>query len=95
MCIRDRFKQCLDKGITILGENHPETFSTMNNLAITYAMQDKYDDAEVLFKQCLDKSKAILGKNHPQTLGTINNLAAIYKSQGKYDEANALMPSTI
>ena len=29
------YKQCLDKRKVVLGENHPHTLSTMNNLAKT------------------------------------------------------------
>ena len=30
------YKECFEKRKSILGENHPDTLNTMNNLAITY-----------------------------------------------------------
>jgi len=48
----------------------------MNNLAITYEAQGKYDQAEVMYKQCLDKSRTVLGDNNPGTLATMHNLAS-------------------
>ena len=60
-----------------LGDSHPDTLATMNNLAGTYGHQGKHTDAEVLYKQCLAKRKVVLGENHPKTLRTMNNLAKI------------------
>ena len=83
MCIRDSrdaevlYKQCLAKRKVVLGENHPDTLSTMNNLAVSYNHQGKHRDAEVLLKLCLDKKKAVLGESHPSTIDTMNNLAKV------------------
>ena len=55
------------------GDSH-SILSVMNNLAITYDNQGKYNDAEVLYKQCLDKMKVVLGENHPLTLDTMSKL---------------------
>ena len=71
------YKQCLDKMKEVLGENHPDTLSTMSSLAATYGNQGKYRDAEALLKLCLDKMKVVLGENHPSTLSTMNNLTDI------------------
>jgi len=76
------YKQCLAKEKAVLGESHPDTLNTMNNLADTYDHQGKYHqgkygDAEALYKQCLDKQKAVLGESHPDTLATMNNLARV------------------
>jgi Flp pilus assembly protein TadD len=59
----------------------------MNNLALLYKSQGKYDAAEPLYLECLGKRKATLGADHPSTLRSMNNLALLYKSQGKYDAA--------
>ena len=85
-------KQCFDAMKEVLGDNHPNTLTTMHNLAATYADQAKYSDAEVLYKQCLAKMKIVLGENHPQTIGTKENLACNYANQGKYSEADSVHP---
>jgi hypothetical protein len=65
----------INKDCQVLGESHPDTLRTMNNLAHTFENQNKHVEAETLYKQCLDKRKVVLGHNHPSTLNTMNNLA--------------------
>ena len=72
----------LDKQNELLGPNHPNTLSSMNNLAGLYKNQGKYDLAEPLYVECLELRKTILGPNHPDTLISMNNLAGLYESQG-------------
>ena len=74
----------------ILGDDHPDTLSSINNLAALYRSQGKYDKAEPLYVECLAKRKEILGDDHPDTLSSMNNLAGLYRSQGKYDKAEPL-----
>ena len=42
------YKKLLERLSGSLGENHPDTVSTMNNLASTYQYQCKYEEAEML-----------------------------------------------
>ena len=67
----------MDRYRVKLGERHPYTLNTMNNLAATYDHQGKYSDAEVLYKQWLDKMKLVLGESHPDTLRTMTNLERV------------------
>ena len=60
---------------------------SINNLALLYKEQGKYDEALPLHEECLEKRRSILGNDHPNTLTSINNLVLLYKKQGKYDEA--------
>ena len=62
----------------------------MNNLALLYENQGKYDEAEPVYVECLALRKAILGTSHPDTLNSMNNLAGLYESQGKYDQARKI-----
>jgi hypothetical protein len=63
----------------------------MNNLAITYQNQGRWDKAEKLEVQVIEIRKAVLGAEHPSTLTSMNNLAYTWKSQGKLQDALALM----
>ena len=63
-----------------LGEIHPSTLHTMNDLAAIYQHQGKYRDAEVLLKQCLDMMMVVLGESHPDTLAAMSNLVKIIKT---------------
>ena len=67
--------QALEIRIVISGDDHPDTLTTMNNLASTYWAQGKTAEAAVLQEEVLEKRKRILGDDHPDTLTTMNNLA--------------------
>jgi tetratricopeptide (TPR) repeat protein len=64
--------------------------SSLNQLALLYKSQGRYDEAEPLYLQALELSKRLLGDNHPDVATSLNNLAYLYESQGRYDEAEPL-----
>ncbi|GAB7336862.1 hypothetical protein MBLNU13_g00427t2 [Cladosporium sp. NU13] len=72
---------------SVLGEGHPFTLMSMNNLATTYSRQGRWERAEKLQLQVMNGSKAVLGAGHPFTLTTMNNLAMTYLNQERLDEA--------
>lgn len=74
--------------IRVLGKEHPDTLTSMNNLAGLYESQGKCEAAKALYEETLQLRKKILGLEHPQTLGSINKLARLYESQGKYEAAD-------
>jgi tetratricopeptide (TPR) repeat protein len=73
--------------MSILGENHPDTLESMNNLALLYDNQGQYDKACPLYIQCLKKRKSTLSENHPHIISSMHNLAVLYDKQGKYIQA--------
>jgi hypothetical protein len=58
-------KEVLAKRKRILGEEHPDTISAMNNLANTLSDQGQLDEAATMKKEVLAKRKRILGEEHP------------------------------
>ncbi|MFM7716653.1 MAG: CHAT domain-containing protein, partial [Microcystis sp.] len=78
-----------------LGDNHPLTASSLNNLAGLYESQGRYSEAEPLYKQALAISKQQLGDNHPDTAISLNNLAELYRVQGRYSEAEPLLKQAL
>ena len=64
--------------------------NSLNNLAVLYEYQGRYNDAEPLYLQSLDIRKRQLGDDHPSVATSLNNLALLYESQGKYSEAEDL-----
>jgi hypothetical protein len=80
----------LEKRKKILGEDHPDTLGTMNNLAITYHNRGEFAEAARLQGEVLEKRKKILGEDHPDTLTTMHNLALTYNDQGKTGAAKKL-----
>jgi tetratricopeptide (TPR) repeat protein len=73
-----------------LGDEHPDTAKSLNNLALLYTSQGKYAEAEPLYKRALRIYEGQLGGEHPDTATSLNNLALLYTSQGKYTEAEPL-----
>jgi tetratricopeptide (TPR) repeat protein len=58
-----------------LGDNHPDTATSLNNLAGLYRSQGRYAEAEPLYQEALAIIKQQLGDNHPATASSLNNLA--------------------
>lgn len=74
----------------LLGQEHPDTLTSMNNLALVLDSQGKYDEAEEMHRQTLRSREKVLGKEHPDTLTSMNNLALVLDSQGQYDESEKM-----
>jgi tetratricopeptide (TPR) repeat protein len=71
-----------------LGEQHPSTLTSMNNLALVLSEQGQYSEAEALHRQTLELYKRVLDEQHHSTLISINNLVSVLRAQGKHEEAD-------
>jgi len=67
----------------------------MNNLALVYNNQGRYDEAEQLHIKTLEIRRRVLGEEHPETLTSMNNLALVYGRQGRCEEAEQLHIKTL
>ncbi|KAJ5184564.1 hypothetical protein N7472_009404 [Penicillium cf. griseofulvum] len=83
-------KQMMEMNKTKLGEDHPDTLSSMANLASTYTNQGRWEEAEQLQVQVMETNKTKLGEDHPYTLSSMANLASTYTNQGRWEEAEQL-----
>jgi hypothetical protein len=54
----------------VLSDEHPDTLTSMGNLAATYFQQGRQNEADELALQVLEKRKKVLGDSHPDTLAT-------------------------
>jgi len=79
----------------VLGEEHPNTLTSMNHLANLYHSQGRLAEAEPLFLRTLEIQKRVQGEEHKNTLTSMSGLAALYESQGRYAEAEPLMLQTL
>jgi hypothetical protein len=77
--------------LRVLGDEHPDTLTSMANLASTYTNQGRWKEAEELFVQVMETRKRVLGEEHPDTLSNMNNLAFTWKEHGRDAEAIELM----
>ncbi|OSS50032.1 hypothetical protein B5807_05248 [Epicoccum nigrum] len=84
------FVQVMQARKRVLGDEHPDTLSSMANLASTYRNQGRWKEAEELEVQVMQTSKRVLGDEHPRTLRSLGNLASTYTNQGRWKEAEEL-----
>jgi tetratricopeptide (TPR) repeat protein len=61
----------------------------LNDLAMLYDSQGRYEEAETIYQQVTGTSQE-LGDLHPFVAPTLNNLAMLYDSQGRYEKAEPL-----
>jgi tetratricopeptide (TPR) repeat protein len=74
----------------VLGAEHPDTLTSVNNLAVLYESQGRLGEAEPLYLRALAGSERVLGAVHPDTLTSVNNLAVLRYRQGRLGEAEPL-----
>jgi hypothetical protein len=58
----------------VLGEEHPDTLTSMNNLAFALKAQGCDEEALSLIKACFQLRKQILGELHPYTKSSLDTL---------------------
>ena len=63
-------REVLEAQRDVLGPRHPDTLSTMHNLAITLKDQGRHADAEAMEREVLEARRDVLGPRHPDTLTT-------------------------
>jgi Tetratricopeptide repeat len=64
------FVQVMETRKRVLGEEHPDTLSSMNNLAFTMKEQHKRGEAFELMAECVRLGNQILGVKHPDALSS-------------------------
>ncbi|KAK4667919.1 LOW QUALITY PROTEIN: uncharacterized protein QC764_0111100 [Podospora pseudoanserina] len=84
------FVQVMETSKTKLGADHPDTLTSMANLASTFWNQGRLEEAEKLFVQVMETRKTKLGADHPSMLTSMANLASTYRNQGRWEEAEKL-----
>jgi len=79
----------------IMGNDHPDTLSSMHNLASIYRDQGKWTEAVKMLEEVLAKSKEVLDEDHPDTLTSMHELALTYSRQGKLTEAVKMLEEVL
>jgi len=70
-----------------LGNEHPDTLHSINNMGYLLDAQGKLDEAEPYYREALEGCRRVFGDDHPSTLTSISNMGSLLQSQGKLDEA--------
>jgi serine/threonine protein kinase/Tfp pilus assembly protein PilF len=84
----DTFRQAV-------GADHPDSLTSMNNLAAAYKAAGQHSPAIRLLEEVLAKRQQQPGPDHHDTLQTMNNLAVIYHDAGRLDKALPLLEKTL
>ena len=74
----------------VLGHEHCEVATTLNNLAAMKASLGDHDGAQALYSESLDLKRSILGVDHPEVALAVNNAASLKYSLGNYAAAEDL-----
>ncbi|MDH3669747.1 MAG: tetratricopeptide repeat protein [Gammaproteobacteria bacterium] len=73
-----------------MGPEDPRLALSLNNLALVYHAQGRYDEAEPVYKRAISITERALGPDHPNLAASLGNLAELYRTQKKYVEAEPL-----
>eukprot|EP00808_Paulinella_micropora_P002834 g33194.t1 len=73
-----------------LGAEHPNTLTSVSNLALLLSDQGKLVQAESLYRRALQAREKTLGAEHPDTLISVGSLGSLLHKQGKLAEAEPL-----
>ncbi|MFJ2030537.1 tetratricopeptide repeat protein [Streptosporangium sp. NPDC087985] len=72
-----------------LGEEHPSTLTSRNNLALVLGELGRLEEAEAEHRAVLEVCRRVLGEEHPSTLASRGNLANTLRDLGRLEEAEA------
>jgi tetratricopeptide (TPR) repeat protein len=73
-----------------LGPDHPDTATSLNNLALLLRAQGDFAAARPLYERTLAIVEKALGPDHPDTATRLNNLASLLYAQGDFTAARSL-----
>ncbi len=77
----------LDIRRRVLGDEHPDTLLSINNMGSLLTVLDKLSQAEPYLREALEARRRVLGDEHPATYITINGMGYLLRVQGKQAEA--------
>ena len=74
----------------VLGERHPDTINSVNDMATCISGRRDYSQARPLYEKALLLYTEELGEEHPYTIGALNNLANCISGLGDDTKAQEL-----
>jgi hypothetical protein len=76
----------------VLGEEHPDTATSLHNLALNLGAQGRHAQAEPLLRQALTIYRKVVGEEHPYyTARSLKSLAVNLENQGQTTQAEPLI----
>jgi tetratricopeptide (TPR) repeat protein len=81
------YQRALDGFEKTLGQDHPSTLDSINNMGLVLSNQGQYGKALEWYQRALDGCEKTLGKDDPSTLDTVHNIGLVFFHQGEYGKA--------
>jgi tetratricopeptide (TPR) repeat protein len=76
---RPYYEKALEIRKKVLGEEHPDTARSLNNLSLLCYDENDFEGAAKLMRQAYVICKKALGGDHPDTISMMESLAKIEK----------------
>jgi hypothetical protein len=70
-----------------LGEAHPNTVVSVNDLGFVLKDMGRYAEAQPYFERALKTNRTVHGEQSPETAVSLDNLGLVYKDLGRFREA--------
>jgi len=90
----DKTKPLFERSLSViekvLGSEHPNVATCLNNLALLHQTQGNYAQAQPLYERALAIWEKVYGEVHPQVAIGLNNLAELHRDLGNYEQAKPL-----
>jgi serine/threonine protein kinase len=74
-----------------LGDDHPDTLTSMNDYARSLRVIGRLSDALPIYQQVLQRRRQVLGVDHLETISSLNNYATALEAMGRAEEAEPLL----
>ena len=71
----------------VLGDDHIDTLSSINNMGVLLQWWGKLSEAEPYLRECLERKRRVLGDDHRETIAAIANMGSQMIYLGKPMEA--------
>ena len=84
---RSYFERALEITEAVLGPQHPQTATSLNNLGGLLDSMGELAAARPYYERALEITEAVLGPQHPQTATSLNNLGGLLHAQGELTAA--------
>lgn len=84
------YQQALDIREQVLGPEHPDLATSLDNLATIYEFQWKFEQAEPLYQRALVMLEHVLEPGKTDLAASLNNVALFYQKQAKFSQAEPL-----
>jgi serine/threonine protein kinase len=79
----------------VLGEEHPDTLTSIHDTGYLLMMRGKLAEAEAFYREALEKRRRVLGADHPQTIATEGSLGSLLMDLGRFDEAEPFVRDSL